>query len=405
MDTVLEVFIGSKEKHIGLNLPITGLNSRGTYTFVTLSTVSVKVVIELAKVFSEHTYQQIKDTPLDQPQRLVEELIALNRDPDANFLPAIWWIYRLLKEDWVERFKLDGHKIDGHDNLSDFMLHILLEHPDDFLRAITQLNNEELSKGRSFYMFPLKQDESPVLKPAFALPMQEVNEYGVQHSKNNGCGKHFVATPFETEDMIGLRIERSSYRKNSPKVDAAEVARAVTQRDIREDIVLLHIPSQTLWVSCPPPEKNFCLSLIGLAITGAAGKFGPQRKFKTDFLKEEDLEGVLASSIVGIARAVSLKQVLFVKKGAQPKNEVFKVSTKKRPDTLASEGYEEFHRVRKLYSGAKSIKLQVELLEEQRLFDTILINEDKVEFGKHLDEGYTLAILYKLKVLERYTNA
>jgi hypothetical protein len=405
VETVLEVSDVTYVQGKSLSLPMTGLSSRGAYAYVTLSTVSVKVVISLAKAFSAHTYSQIKDNSHDDPKSLAQELLALSKDPDANFIPAIWWIYKLLEEGWVDRFKNDGYKLESHETESEFLFKILIFHPEEFLSAIAQMNNEELSKGRSFYMFPLKPGETPVLQPNFALPMSKINEFGVIHSEKQGCGKHFVASTFKTEDMIGLRIERSTHRKNAPKIDAAEIAKAVTQRDVREDIILLHIPSQTIWVSCPPGEKLFCLTLVEMAIAGSAGKFGTQRKFKMGFLKDDDLDGVLSSSIVGIAKNICLKQVRFVKAGLQPKDETFKVFSKKRSDTLSDVDYRDFQEARMLYNGAKMIKLQIELIAEQRLFDTIYIYEDRVVFGQHLSEDHALAILYKLNVLERYTNA
>lgn len=148
---------------------------------------------------------------------------------------------------------------------------------------------------------------------------------------------------------------------------------------------------------------DFYRNLLEQSLFGESGGFIEQMVFSTSFLQDEDLGTLLNKARKGIGSSLRIVSANYKGDILDPMGTNFKTAKKK--ECLVWAKYKNFKKFRLRNGDAHEVKLEIDLLEEKKVHDVIVIQNEKIKLGRYLTEEQALGILQKLSVLKVHSNA
>lgn len=396
-----------KEQHHSvpeLNLPAYGYTPQAALRHTSLAEVGIDTVKDIAKKYSPKAFQTIKDIPSERADLVSEALLDIKGEHTRDFIGSIFWIHRLVEAQWTDRLEQGSLKILSSEDVGAFCWRVLQSSPKEFTKAVDQLCSQDLSGGRSYFIFkPRDSDSRSFLVNGLRQDLDVIRALCSDHGQRQGYGEYLRVAEYENDDVIGYSIEHGSYRRGSVKIDPNEKAVPMMTRDIRHDLVFYHSSSKSIWVSCASKDADYYRNLLERSLFGESGCFVEQMVFSTDFLKSDELGPLLNKARAGIGSSLRIVSAVYKDDDLDPMGVNFKIA--KKGECLVWAKYKKFNEHRRKNDGAHEVKIHVNLLDAPKVHDVITIQKEKIFLGKYLTEEQALTILVRLGVLKVHSNA
>lgn len=383
-----------------LNLPAYGCTIKSAFSLDVIGDVSPKIVLGIAKIFCEPSFNILKDLPMESEEFTIK-LFSKEASPSPDFKAAVYWIHKLSKANVLDKICYDTKLVVGEEeNESEFLFRVLMSQYPEFLKAVNTISNQEATVGRKFFLFGQATNGQYFSNPKFKMNLDKIEGLFREHCKARGYGERVRVSEIIKDDVIGLNIERGTTRRSEAKIDISNKVVDRNDRSIKRDVVFFHIPTQCMWASCAPKDVETYVAFLALALFGPDVSFSKQKTFDLSFLKEASLATVLENAKTEKIKKILLRTVNYRESDIGSLTLDFKVK-RQRECLCQSKKFQE-HRLR--YDEPHYVKLQTELFTDKYTVDSIHIYQDGIQFGDHLGEEHSLAVLHKLKVVGAFTN-
>lgn len=390
--------------HTDFHLPAFGYTPQVALRHSSLCEVGIETIKNIARKCSPKAYEAIKDIPSNKADQISDALLGLKSEHTSEFIGSIYWIHRLIEADWFDRLEKSGHKIRSKEDVGAFCWRVLQSAPKDFAKTVDQLCGQDLGGNRNYFIFkPTKTDSRAFRTSGYRQTIDTIKSFCLEHGKRQGYGEYHRVAEYSNNDVIGYSIEHGSYRRGSVKIDSAEQAVPMMMRDVRQDLVFYHPDSKTIWVSSTAKDADFYRALLEQSLFGESGGFIEQMVFNTSFLQEQELGPLLNKARKGIGSSLRIVGATYKGDVLDPMGTVF--VTAKKKECLVWSKYKNFKKFRLKNGDAHEVKLQVDMLENPKVHDSIIIQSEKIKLGRYLTEEQALTILQKLGVLKVHSNA
>nr|BDT27416.1 hypothetical protein BHI3_08820 [Bacteriovorax sp. HI3] len=384
-------------------LPEHGFPINPVFLTEAVHAVSINGLKKLAQKFSPtQVFPLIYDLNADECDVAVQRINDLKEEIDYGLLLSIGWIHRLALTNGTEHFENKNIMCSSEEELGEFLSRCLLDHTDVFYEVVNRIVGDEFYKGTSFAMFKCNKPRTQIIKIPFDSNLKTEFESDLkEHLKETGCGDFCNLLPNNYGKNNGIYVERGGKRNGKPVIDLHEKACSRRDRPRKTDIAFYEVSTHCLWMSAKGKHDILKYKmLMGEKLFGDPTAFKTQVGFKLNFVRTDDLSGMIQTVLQGRITKIKIKKVVFKSNSQSKKEQKF---TAVRNGCLLEDS--SFMQERMDAGIPCSILIEIEFNNNPKMRDKITFGESTLKTGNLIREEEMVAILYGLGIMEKSYDA